>query len=145
SSKEMEIVNLAQAQAARGIVPMKRIVTNIMQAEDPAGWLSELELEKAKEANPAIGLAEMAIRYAEQAEGMDDEIEADLKKWQSMVLVHDYVMIMKQRMQPLPIEQATQKRTPEPGKSNLQGLASLPGLLGGQLQKGKTAEEAVTQ
>jgi len=148
SSKEMEIVNLAQAQAARGIVPMKRIVTDIMQAEDPAGWLNELELEKAKEANPAIALAEMAVRYAEEAEDIDDETEADLKKLQSMMLVHDYKMMMRQRMQPKPVEQASQKITPEPGRSNLQGLVALPGLLGGStgvMGKSKTAEEVATQ
>jgi len=144
SSKEMEIVNIAQAQAAKGTMPMKRIVTDIYQAEDPAGWLAELDLEKAKENNPAIALAEMAIRYAEEAEDMNDEIEADLKKTQSQILVHDYVMIMRQRMQPLPVEQASQKRTAEAKGANLQGLAAMPGLLGGNLQK-NPVQEAATQ
>lgn len=131
SSKEQEIVNLAQAQAARGIVPERIIVRDILKAEDPAGWEREMEMEKAREANPAIGLAEMAVKFAEEAEDIEDETEAELKKWQSMMLVHDYVMQMRARMQPPQPEQTPQGRQPEAARGNLSGLASLPKLLGG--------------
>ncbi len=147
SSKEMEIINLAQAQAARGIVPERIIVRDILKAEDPDGWFRELAMEKAKAANPAIGLAEMAVRYAEDAEDTADEMDAELKKWQSMMLVHDYVMIMRQRINPQP-QPSTQPTKQLEVKPRMEGLVALPKLLGqggmaGQRQEGQPVE--VTQ
>jgi len=131
SSKEQEIVNLAQAQAAIGIAPMKIIVRDILKAEDPDGWMRDFEMEQAKKANPAIGLAEMAVRYAEEAEDTEDENDKALKNWQSMMLVHDYVMMMRARMQPQVQPEKRGEREVIPGKANLQGLVGLPKLLGG--------------
>lgn len=144
SSKEQEIVNYAEAQAAIGIAPLKIIVRDILKAEDPDGWMRDLEMEQAKKANPALGLAEMAVRYAEEGEDMADENEADLKKWQSMMLVHDYVMLMRARMQPQTQPQPTEKLGREimPGRANLQGLASLPKLLGQGGMVGRRQERA---
>ena len=146
SSKEMEIINLAQAQAARGIVPERIIVRDILKAEDPDGWFRELEMEKAKAANPALGLAEMAVRYAEEAEDTADEMDAELLKWQSMMLVHDYVMIMRQRINPQP-QTSPQPTKPKETQPNMQGLVSLPKLLGmggmaGQRQEPQPMEVA---
>lgn len=142
SSKEMEIINLAQAQAARGIVPERYIVRDILKAEDPDGWFRELEMEKAKQANPALGLAEMAVRYAEEAEDTEDEMDADLKKWQSMMLVHDYVMIMRQRIQPQQPQTLPSTKSPEV-KPNMQGLVGLPKLLGQSGMTGRKQEQPV--
>ena len=135
SSKEMEIVNLAQAQAARGIVPDRIIIRDILQAEDPAGWERELAMQKAKEANPAIMLLEMACRYAEEANMIEDEVQADLLDMQARILLHDYVMTMRQRLSPQPVE-APKAGKPEVGKiaperANLQGLMSMPKLMAG--------------
>ena len=130
SSKEMEIVNLAQAQAARGIVPDRIIIRDILQADDPAGWERELQLQKAKEANPAISLLQMAVKYAEEAADVEDEIEADMLKLQSKILLHDYVMMMRARLNPTPPEQVRQEPI-EKSKANMQGLASMPKLFGG--------------
>jgi len=145
SSKEMEIVNLAQAQAAQGVVPHKIITRDILQAEDPDEWERLLELEKAKAANPAIGLLEMSVRYAEEAEELEDEGDKAIKVLQSKILFHDYVMMMRQRLNPSPPtdgegrEEAVRKATEV--KPNLQGLMSMPKMMGaGGLGKGQAPQ-----
>ena len=87
-------------------------------------------MEKAKQLNPAIGLAEMAVRYAEEAEAIEDESEKDLKNWQSMILVHDYIMLMKARMNPQPPEEEGGKRKEGEERADMTGLSSLGKLLG---------------
>jgi len=146
SSKEMEIVNLAQAQAARGIVPEKIIVRDILQAEDPDGWFRELELQKAKAANPAIGLLEMSVRYAEEAEELEDEGDKAIKILQSKILLHDYVMMMRARLNPTPPAEGEGReekvREATETKPNLQGLMSMPKMLGaGGLARGKPSQQ----
>ena len=146
SSKEMEIVNLAQAQAARGIVPDRIIIRDILRADDPAGWERELQLQKAKEANPAISLLQMAVKYAEEAADVEDETEADMLKLQSKILLHDYVMMMRARLNPTPPEPVRQ--TPiETSKANMQGLVATPKLMGGggMLGGGQTAQKQEVQ
>lgn len=141
SSKEMEIVNLAQANAARGIVPDRIIIRDILKADDPAGWERELQLQKAKETNPAISLLKMAVEYAEEAADKEDESEADMLKLQSKILTHDYVIAMRQRLQPQQPEQ--QQKPIEGAKANMQGLVALPGLLGGQMSGGNGRRQEV--
>ncbi len=125
-SKRLALVNEARALAAMGSFPKKYIFSDIMAVEDPDGWMREMELEKAKEANPAIGLAEMAVRYAEEAEDMEGD-DKDLKNWQSMMLTHDYVMLMRQRMQPALPEETQNLREATKETGNRQGLISLLG------------------
>jgi hypothetical protein len=141
SSQEHEMVNLAQAQAAVGVIPQKIIITDILKAEDPDGWMRELELEKAKQANPAISLAEMAVRYAEEAEDTEDPNDKELKNLQSKMLVH---MAMRQRMQPQLPEGGQAKEMPEQ-KPNLQGLASMPKLMNMGIGGGNQAQPQQTQ
>lgn len=145
SSKEMEIINIATAQAAKGIVPDRIIVRDILKAEDPVGWERELELDKAKQLNPAIGLAEMAVKYAEEAERTEDKDEKDLKNWQSMMLVHEYVMQMEARMQPPQQPTPEQQRQPRQEEANLTGLASMGKLLGAGGLIGGGQSNRVTQ
>jgi len=149
SSKEMEIVNLAQAQAARGTVPEKIIIRDILQAEDPDEWERLLELQKAKAANPAIGLLEMSVRYAEEAEELEDEGDKAIKVLQSKILLHDYVMMMRQRLNPQPTdgggkeEQASKAMETKP---NLQGLMSMPKMMGaGGLGRGTPTQEVTNE
>ena len=147
SSKEMEIVNLSIAQAARGVVPEKIITRDILQAEDPDEWDRLLELDKAKAANPAIGLLEMAVRYAEEAEELEDEGDKSIKVLQSKILLHDYVMMMRQRLNPQPEEAGREEKVREATetKPNMQGLMSMPKMLGaGGLGQGKSPEQEVT-
>ncbi len=144
SSKEMEIVNLAQAQAAQGVVPQKIITRDILQAEDPDEWDRMLELEKAKAANPAIGLLEMSVSYAEEAEELEDEGDKAIKVLQSKILLHDYVMMMRQRLNPQPEETGKEEAVREATetKPNLQGLMSMPKMLGaGGLARGKAPQQ----
>ncbi len=125
-NKRLAIVNRAEALSAWGRFPTLYIVRDILGVEDVDGWMREIDLEKAKAANPGIGLAEMAVRYAEEAEDMEGD-DKDFKNWQSMMLVHQYVIIMRQMMMPQqPAEvQNTREATKQTGNSNT--LVSLLG------------------
>lgn len=143
-NKRLAIVNEARALALWGRAPMKYLLRDVLGVEDPDGWQREMELEKAKAANPALALAEMAVRYAEEAEETEDETDKEMKNWQSMMLVHDYATLMRQRLQPaMPAEaQDIREATKETG--NAQGLLSMLGK-GGALPRlqGARAGEVV--
>jgi hypothetical protein len=53
----------------------------------------------ARKAAPIIDSFKRALRYAEEAEDIEDETEADLKKRQSMELTHQAVAIIKQQLE----------------------------------------------
>src|SRR3990167_4412189 len=133
-NKRISIVNEARALAMWGRAPMEYILRDVWQVEDPDGWLRAMELERAKAANPAIELAEMAVRYAEEAENTEDETEREFRNHISRMLVHDYVMMMRQRMQPPATEvQNVREATKETGNANaLIPLLGRAGGLGGQ-------------
>ncbi|MBA7610203.1 hypothetical protein ES703_17409 [subsurface metagenome] len=127
-SKKQEIVNLAMFTAARGELPLEVRLKDILKADDPDGIMRKLDIEAAKRADPAIGLFEMAIRYAEEAEDLEGD-DAEAKKIQSMMLTERGCAIIRQRTQqpePLP-EEATVPEVEEKGA----GVESLVPLLGG--------------
>jgi len=127
-SKKQEIVNLAMFEAARGELPLKVRLTDILMADDPDGIIRELEIEKAKAADPAIGLFEMACRYAEEAEELEGS-DADKRKIESMMLTERGCAIIRQRAQmpqPLPEE----AKVPQVEAKGL-GMEKLMPLLGG--------------
>lgn len=130
-SKKQEIVNLAMFEAARGDLPLKVRLTDILKADDPDGIMRELEIEGAKRADPAIGLFEMAIAYAREAKSLEGA-DAEIKKTQSMMLTERGCAIIKQRtqmQQPLPEEaEVPQVETKGP---NTQALMPLLGGGGG--------------
>lgn len=132
----LEIVNWARAESMWGRAPRKYIFEDVLMVEDPDGWERAMDLEKAKEVNPAIGLLDMAIRYAEEAEDIEDEIESDLKKQQSKILTHDYIIAMRQRMNPVPEEGVT-PQAPKPDKGNANALISLTGQAAGGVAQPK--------
>ena len=104
-SKRQELANLAEFAAVYDKLPLEWTLPNILMADDPAGIINALELQKAKQINPALSLLEMSLQYARKAKDSEDEVEADLLKLQSKILLHDYVMMMRQRAQPqLPLE-----------------------------------------
>ena len=129
-NKKQEIANWALANAARGTAPLKVIVRDILKAEDPDGWMRELQIEEGRKADPAIGLSEMGVRYAEEAEEMEDSGEKDLKNFESMLFIERAVRIIKERMQPVVPEALSQEsREPkvEGEKGNMQALIPLLG------------------
>lgn len=141
-SKKQEIVNLAMFQAARDELPLKVRLTDILMADDPDGIMRELDLERARKADPAIGLFEMAIRYAEEAENLQDA-DADVRKIESMMLTERGCLIIKQRaqmQQPLPEEGSVSPvETKGPGMEKLMPL--LGGRGGGGRQRQTPAQE----
>lgn len=139
-NKRLEIVNEARYLALYGRSPLEYIVRDVLMVEDVDGWMRAMELEEAKRANPALALLEMAIRYVEEAQDMEDEDDKDAKILQSKILLHDYVMQMRMRLQP-----------PQPGEGteikeqtgNANALISMlgPGGMGGEVLGGKTPQE----
>ena len=126
-NKRIEIVNEARALALWGRAPTKQILEDVLMVEDPDGWIRELELQKAKEADPALALFEMAIRYAEEAEDINDPNYAEMKKFESMMLADRGIAIVKERMNPAPLPQDAQTPQVKGETGNSQGLISLLG------------------
>ena len=136
-NKRLAIVNEARALAMWGKAPMKYILRDILSVEDPDGWEREMELEKAKAANPAIALADMAVKFAEEAENTEDEADKALLNHKSKMLVHDYVMLMRQRMNPAPVGEAQDVREATKEKGNANALISLTGQAGAGMPLGR--------
>lgn len=133
-NKKLEIVNEARALALWGRAPLKYILRDVLMVEDPDGWERALELQKAKAADPALDLFEMGVRYAEEAEDLEDPNDAELKKFQSMMLIHRGIVLVKQSMQPAiaPSFQEGQARETKVAdeKGSTQGLINILGTAG---------------
>jgi len=126
-SKRQELANLAEFDSAYGKLPLKWNLTNVLMVDDPDGIIRELEIERAKQADPAIGLGEMGIQYALEAEDMDDGIEKDLRNFQSMLLIERAVSIVNARLQPAQpaLPQGTQIPQVEQPKADASALSAL--------------------
>ena len=101
-SKRQEMANLAEFAGVYDKLPLTWSLPNILMADDPSGIINDLEIQRAKNINPALSLLEMAMRYAREGSEAEDETDAELKKQQSKILTHEYVMMMKQRLTPQP-------------------------------------------
>lgn len=148
-NKRQEIANLAMASASKGFLPMKVILRDILQADDPDEIMRQLEIEQARNADPALALFEMALRYAEEGTEIEDEVESDAKKLQSKMLTERGTAIIKQRLAPVPqpelSEEATVPKVEQP-KDNIQSLIPLlgqGGMGGGGRGNGGTEGEEV--
>jgi len=127
-NKRLEIVNEARALAMWGKAPMKYILRDILKVEDPDGWMREMELEEARRSDPVIALLDMAVKYVEEADEIDDPIQSRVKRLQAKMLTERGVALIKQRKMPVP-EGAP---APETGreKSNANPLTTLAGVSG---------------
>jgi hypothetical protein len=121
--KTMEIANASIASALWGKLPDEWIITNILNAEDTDEIMRKLAVQRAKAADPFIEYFELAIRYAEEAEELTD-IDADIKKIESMKLTDICVSILGQR------NQLQQPQTAQ-GKPQTNALAALAARSGG--------------
>jgi len=144
-STRLDIVNESRALAMWGKAPLKYILSDILSVKDPAGWERALDIEQAKNADPVIGLSEMGIRYAEEADEMEDESDKDTKNFQSMLLIERAVAMLKQRLQPqvpqLPQEAEVPKVEQPKGNANpLVALTGQGGMLGGGSQPRQPSE-----
>ena len=84
-SKKMEIANLAMAQGARGILPEKVIITDILDADDPEGIIEQLDYEKAEASDPVLFFFRKAFSIAVKALDATGD-EADKLNLESMRL-----------------------------------------------------------
>ena len=130
-NKRLEIVNEARAMALWGRAPLKYILRDVLMVDDPDGWMREMDLEKAKEADPAISLYVMAMQYAKQATEASDEKEINSLNYQSKLLTERGVSIIKQRMQPAQ-PQLPEKATVPQTEQSSQAVVNLPSVLGTQ-------------
>ena len=138
------MANLAEFAAVYDKLPFEWTLPNILMADDPAGIIDGLELQKAKGIIPALSLLEMALKYARAANNTDDEIEADLKEQQSKILTHEYVMAMRGRIQPAP-QPAKPIEEPKGDAQLLAQMGGAAGALRGEGQVRQTKKEVTTQ
>ncbi len=126
-NKKMEIVNLAMFEASRGDLPLEMRLKDILKVDDPDGIMRQLGIEEARQADPAIGLFDMAMRYAEEAEEHEGD-DAEALKVKSQMLTERCVAIIRLRVQQ-PQELPEEATVPEVKKEG----ASKPiiSLLGG--------------
>jgi hypothetical protein len=128
-SDTQETANRAQFFASKGQLPLRTRLVDILKADDPDRIMREMEVEEAKQADPAIGLFEMALRYCEEADSLDaagDDKEANAKRIQSKMLTERCVALIKQRAQQpqqLPQEAVTPMVDKSKGNTNLMQTA----------------------
>ncbi|GAI98669.1 unnamed protein product [marine sediment metagenome] len=127
-NKKMEIVNLAMFTASRGDLPLEMRLKDILKADDPDGIMRQLGIEEARRADPALGLFQMAMRYAEEAEEHEGA-DAEALKVQSQMLTERCCSIIRQRTQ-APQELPEEATVPEVEKEE-PGAQPLIPLLGG--------------
>jgi len=145
-SKKQEFVNLAMFEAAKGELPLRVRLTDILMADDPDGIMRELEIEGAKRADPALALFEMAVRYAEDAENLEG-LDAETRKIESMMLTEKGCSIIRQRALGTEPTEETKVAGEEPTGSKLQALMPLLGqggvAGGGRRRPEETMEETI--
>lgn len=137
-SKRQELANLAEFTASYDKLPLEWNLTNILMVDDPAGIIHDLELERAKRIDPAIGLSEMGIKYAEEAEEMEDGTDKDLRNFQSKLLIQRAVREIKQRMQLPQLPSEPKVEEPKGSGQLLNAMGGAAGALrgeGGQVRK----------
>ncbi len=124
-TREQEIANLAMAQAARGILPEKVILRDVLLAENPDELMAALESQRAEEIDPVIGIIRRAHALVDEAEDMADE-KRDAKLIESMMLTERAVQVLESRMMPQP-PATTQEPEPVENKPNSNVLVPLLG------------------
>jgi len=138
-NKRQELANLAMFAAAYDRLPLRYNLENILMVDDPEAVISEMEIENAKKADPVIALFEMALKLAEKAQDIDDEVESDALKLKSMMLVERAEAIVKQRRQPMQLPEKAQVPQIEAPKGGTQALTTV--LAGREAQMPKMPEE----
>jgi hypothetical protein len=143
-SKEMDIANRAEFIALYGKLPIKTLLTDVLEAEDPDGIMKELDMQRRKEADPLLWMKEDAIKFAEEADSLTGD-EAILKGDDAKDLMEQYILGRRQRrmaaqqaLNPLP--QATQNPVPEQSKGNSQAMMTLGGGSQGRQSAGQTLQ-----
>ena len=148
-SKRQELANLAEFAAVYDKLPLKWNLSNILMADDTDGIIHDLELDRAKAMNPALGLIDMGLRYLEEAESLEDEIEEAAKREQAKILAHEYVMAMRARIQPPApsaerIAPSAQPQQIEQPRGNAQLLAQMGGAVGAMRGEAVSPSASVT-
>jgi len=130
-SKKQEVANWAVANMAVPIAPLEIILRDILMIDDPDEWMRKLDLQKARKADPAIGMLAMAIRCAEEAKELDNGHEADTKRIESMMLTERFVALIRERKSPQPTQQLPdQARIPQEQAQPKEGMNDMMSLMG---------------
>jgi hypothetical protein len=88
-------------------------------------------LEAARNADPAVSLKDMALKVAEVAEGIDDEVESDSLKLTSMMLTDKAIAIIKQRQQLSSNKDKDTPKLPHPPELEIIYISSKYGIENG--------------
>lgn len=144
-SKRQELANLAEFTAAYDKLPLEWNLTNILMVDDVGGVMDALKLQNAKRANPALELPEIGLGFLTKADETEDEYESDLLREQAKMVAHEYVMLMRSRMQPqLPLASPGSPAVPPKGQRGSSQLLNQMGGAAGAL-KGAATRQEVTQ
>lgn len=126
-SREQNIANTATANAQRGILPEEFILRDTMQIRDIDGIQRQLRMQEARQADPTIGMIEMAVRYLDEAEDLKDD-EADEARLMAWVLTENIITTRRAMMAPPQVPRASSQSPKMPEvKPNQQGLLALGG------------------
>jgi hypothetical protein len=126
NSKDQNIANTIQAGAQQGIFPRRFILEKTMGAQDPDQLIRELRMDAAERVDPSIGMIQMALAYAKEAQTMTG-LDADEANTMSMSLTDSAVTLIKQREMAQSAMAPEQPQSQEPAKPNMQGMVALAG------------------
>ena len=130
TSKKQEVANWAVANMAVPIAPLEIILRDILMVDDPDEWMRKLDLQKARKADPAIGMLAMAIRCVEESDELDNGQEADEKRIEAEMLMERFVALVTDRKNPQPQQLPDQARIPQEQAQPKEGMNDLMPLMG---------------
>lgn len=110
-TRRQEIANLAIARTAKGVLPRKTIIEEIMMADDPEGMIAMLDAEDAERFEPALKYFRMALGAAREAKTLKGT-EKKAKQLESMMLSRAMVRQLNQVQQQPQEEQAGKSQIP---------------------------------
>lgn len=138
-TKEMEILNIAVASAAKAIgLPDEVWVRDILLAENPDEILEAMRAEKAAMADPVIGLIRLGLSLIDEADSLKDEMK-DAKLLEAMRIRDRIVAIIEGT------SQTEERKTTEVPRGSLNVLPPLLAAAGrGAPTRGNGREEEIT-
>lgn len=146
-SRELEIIKLAEASSARGMVPRYYIYRDILKAKDPAGWIRAIDMELAREADPAIMYSDLAISSAQMGDAAKSKVEKARYYQQSIHFCNLYAVTLNAQMNPEQSQQGEnqKKKPPSQMESDNTALAGMGKLLGDNGMMAGGQQSKVTQ
>jgi len=125
TSKRQDIANLSMSIAAKGEIPRKVRIREIMQVQNPEEWEQALDSEEAETLDPAIKLYRIASSLLASAEVNLDEKEGDRQRTEAKMMGERAVQIIKQRKIASQLNPTQDINNPPAQKGNAQPLMAM--------------------